>query len=101
MKGVEDHWFIVFHSLEREGGARRTCVHRVCWKSDGTPYLPGRPCEGHRIRLGAEDEDDEAHGLKAKAGPAPSYSGDGGGAGHAEQKDKIKHGFQKVFNALK
>lgn len=40
IQGVEGHWFILFHSLEREGGARRTCIHRLEWEEGGTPRLP-------------------------------------------------------------
>lgn len=101
VQGVEGHWFIVFHSLEREDGPRATCVQRLTWAADGTPVLSGRPNEGHRVRLGAEDEDDEACGLKAKAGPEPSYTASGGGGGGGGGGDKVKSGLQKVFNKFK
>lgn len=95
IQGVEGNWFIIFHSLEHFEGPRRTCMHRLEWTQEGHPVLPGRPCEGHRIRLGAEEEDDEACGLKAKAGPAPTFKASGGGG------DKLKDGLQKFMNALK
>ncbi|KAJ1572434.1 hypothetical protein NDA11_001541 [Ustilago hordei] len=61
LRGVENEHFIVFHALEREGGNRRTCVQRICFSDDGTPYLSSRPNCGKRLRLGAEQEDDMQH----------------------------------------
>lgn len=52
------------------------------------------------MRLGAEDEDDEASGFKAKAGPEPAFAPQGGHGGDGHGKDKIKQGLQKVLGAL-
>ena len=61
LRGVENEHFIVFHAREREEGNRRTCVQRICFSDDGTPYLSSRPNCDKRLRLGAEQEDDMQH----------------------------------------
>ncbi|SPO34580.1 related to Endo-1,4-beta-xylanase [Pseudozyma flocculosa] len=106
VEGVEGHTFIVFHALQHEGGPRKMCIHRLEWTPDGIPYLPGRPNCGKRLRLCAEQEDDQEHFRhhqhhQPNPVPVPEAATHGvSGGGHGDH-DKYKNLAKKLGGALK
>ncbi|SJX64947.1 related to Endo-1,4-beta-xylanase [Sporisorium reilianum f. sp. reilianum] len=91
VRGIKDHYFIVFHALEREEGNRRMCVQRLRFQSDGTPVLSSRPNCGKRLRLGAEHEDDLHHfGGRPPQPSAASHHEAGSGSKMSKLLNKFK-----------